>query len=97
MTLNWKGYGIIFLFLFTITNSQTLPRLQKNLDKPFYRNSYSTVLKDTIKILAVMVEFEIDDDPLTTGNGTFDLTFAPNQIDPPPHNFKYFEGRKRSI
>jgi hypothetical protein len=30
------------------------------------------------KVLAVMVEFQTDDDPLTTGNGKFDLSF-PNK------------------
>jgi hypothetical protein len=44
------------------------------------------------KVLAVMVEFQTDDDPLTTGNGKFDLSF-PNKkiIDPPPHDKRYFE------
>ncbi len=44
------------------------------------------------KILAVMVEFQEDNDPLTTGNGKFDLSFASKKIiDPPPHDKRYFE------
>ncbi len=39
-----------------------------------------------------MVEFQEDDDPLTTGNGKFDLKFPSGRIiDPPPHDKKYFE------
>ena len=44
------------------------------------------------KVLAVMVEFQTDDDPLTTGNGKFDLSFPSKKIiDPPPHDKRYFE------
>ncbi len=39
-----------------------------------------------------MVEFQEDDDPLTTGNGKFDLRFpSKKMIDPPPHDKNYFE------
>ncbi len=46
---------------------------------------------DTIDILAVMVQFQIDDDNGTTGDGRFILT-APTDsiIDAPPHNRQYF-------
>lgn len=44
------------------------------------------------KVLAVMVEFQEDNDPLTTGNGKFDLRFPSQKIiDPPPHDKKYFD------
>ena len=44
------------------------------------------------KVIAVMVEFQEDSDPLTTGNGKFDLSFPSKKIiDPPPHDRKYFE------
>ncbi len=39
-----------------------------------------------------MVEFQEDNDPLTTGNGKFDLSFPSKKvIDPPPHDKKYFD------
>jgi len=44
------------------------------------------------KVLAVMVDFQEDNDPLTTGNGKFNLNFQSKKIiDPPPHDKKYFE------
>ena len=46
---------------------------------------------DTIDILAVMVQFQIDDDNGTTGDGRF-ILIAPTDsiIDAPPHNRQYF-------
>ncbi|NOX38699.1 MAG: T9SS type A sorting domain-containing protein [Calditrichaeota bacterium] len=48
---------------------------------------------DTIRVLAIRVEFQEDTDETTTGNGKFDLSQSddPFQIDPPPHNRLYFE------
>lgn len=50
------------------------------------------VAADTVRILAIRVDFPADDNPLTTGNGKFILTAADEAtIDPPPHNRTYFE------
>ena len=51
------------------------------------------VTQDSIRILAVRVEFLEDDAPTTTGNGKFDLSSPSGmyQIDPPPHNRSYFQ------
>ena len=52
---------------------------------------------DTLTIIAVMVEFQPDENRLTTGNGTFDptnLAYLDNTditIDPLPHDQSYFE------
>jgi hypothetical protein len=47
---------------------------------------------DTLRILAIMVQFQEDTDVLTTGNGQFDLSASPAEvINPPPHNARYFE------
>lgn len=48
---------------------------------------------DTIRILAIRVEFVEDNAATTTGNGKFDLSQSghPFQIDPPPHSQAYFE------
>jgi M6 family metalloprotease-like protein len=59
-------------------------------------NSYinaQIVSRDSIRILAVRVEFEEDNAPTTTGNGKFDLSSPSGiyQIDPPPHNRSYFQ------
>ncbi len=47
---------------------------------------------DTVSILAVMVQFQPDNDVGTTGNGQFDLsTPAEPGLDSPPHNRQYFQ------
>ncbi|MEK9136274.1 MAG: hypothetical protein AAB393_04060, partial [Bacteroidota bacterium] len=47
---------------------------------------------DTIDILAVMVQFQQDNTPLTSGDGRFDLTLGTDPIiDAPPHNKQYFQ------
>ncbi len=49
------------------------------------------VAADTIDILAVMVQFQQDNSPLTSGDGRFDLTLGTDPIiDAPPHNRQYF-------
>ncbi|MCX7834108.1 MAG: hypothetical protein N2490_07860 [Ignavibacteria bacterium] len=53
---------------------------------------------DTIQLIAVLVQFQEDDDPLTTGNGRFDLSnkyYDPSRqrdtvIDAPPYDSLYF-------
>jgi WD40 repeat protein len=47
---------------------------------------------DTLRALAIMVQFQPDQDSRTTGNGQFDLSETDTDIlNPPPHNAKYFE------
>jgi hypothetical protein len=47
---------------------------------------------DTLRILAVMVAFQEDNDSRTSGNGSFDLSsLNPGIIDPPPRNRNYFQ------
>ena len=54
-------------------------------------------VKGKLQIIAVMVEFEEDDNRFTTGNGTFNnsgmafLNDPAIRIDPLPHNQNYFE------
>ena len=53
---------------------------------------------DTLRVLALRVEFQPDDDPETTGDGTFDLSASSEvEIDPPPHDYDYFERHLRSL
>ena len=50
--------------------------------------------QDHLRICAIRVEFQEDNNDLTTGNGKFvyDATgVTPNTIDPPPHNKSYFQ------
>lgn len=61
-------------------------------DDSFHLSNLTTVTKiDTVKVLAVMVEFVEDNDDRTTGNGKFNLSSPDSIIDSPPHNKNYFE------
>ncbi|MCX6142281.1 MAG: T9SS type A sorting domain-containing protein [Ignavibacteriales bacterium] len=48
--------------------------------------------QDTVRVLALMVDFQTDADTQTTGAGHFQLngTLWPNAIDPAPHDSAYF-------
>ncbi len=54
-----------------------------------------TVFPETLRVLAIRVEFQEDDDPLTTGNGLMDLKGFGHPGDglyyDPPHTKTYFE------
>ena len=53
---------------------------------------------DSLRILALRVEFEPDEDETTTGDGRFDLSIPPEPIiDPPPHNRAYFEDQMAAL
>lgn len=87
----------------SVGTAQDKPRLNHTISphrdsRPLHNGSArSSVLSvrdipDTVRLLAVMVEFQLDDDPLTTGSGRFDTsTTAGFIIDPPPRNLAYFE------
>ena len=54
----------------------------------------STRSQGTIHIVALMVEFEEEENRFTSGNGTFDLPFLQRDdiiIEPLPHDHNYFE------
>jgi hypothetical protein len=50
---------------------------------------------DTLRVLAIMVDFQYSKDATTTGNGKFDSIYTKdygkNILDPLPHNKEYFE------
>lgn len=55
---------------------------------------------DTLRILAIRVEFQESTSSLTTGNGKFDLSDpGPNEVrlDPPPHNTRYFQDQLMAL
>ncbi|MFQ5825250.1 MAG: T9SS type A sorting domain-containing protein [bacterium] len=52
----------------------------------------TNAVPDTLRILAILVEFQEDNNSLTTGNGKFELdTSSEKIIDPPPHDLMYFK------
>lgn len=62
-------------------------------DSPNFRSeSTQQAASDSIRILALMVQFQPDEDDKTTGDGLFDLSDTDALIlDPPPHDRSYFE------
>ncbi|MDH3251397.1 MAG: hypothetical protein OEM41_01325, partial [Ignavibacteria bacterium] len=85
-----------FLLFLTITGSLSAQRLSHPV--AVSRDDVSLAVRtmiavpDTIDVLAVMVQFQQDNDTRTSGNGQFDLSPGAGQIiDPPPRNGQYFE------
>ncbi len=72
--------------------SHTISDNNKYTPRPYIR------FTDSIKIVAILVDFQADTDPLSTGNGKFDLSnkyYNPNLqrdtvIDSPPYDSAYF-------
>ena len=58
-------------------------------------NQRAVLADDTLKILAIMVNFQEDADGTTSGNGKFGTIYSQNYgndiLDPLPHDKKYFE------
>ncbi|MDZ7261424.1 MAG: FG-GAP-like repeat-containing protein, partial [candidate division KSB1 bacterium] len=53
---------------------------------------------DTLRLLAIRVEFQEDNLGTTTGNGRFALSPAKDiMIDPPPHDRRYFESQLKAL
>ncbi len=86
----------IGLLLLTFTAGASPPS-DSLLPAPFFSANEASMNArsiGTIRILAVMVEFQQEDNRFTTGNGTFDLPFLQRDditIDPLPHDRGYFE------
>ncbi|MCX6133455.1 MAG: T9SS type A sorting domain-containing protein [Ignavibacteriales bacterium] len=64
-------------------------RVDQSLGAPV---SVPSAAGDTVRILALMVDFQTSQNSQTTGNGRFqlDAASAQNIIDPPPHDSAYF-------
>jgi len=55
------------------------------------RSTAVAAFPDTLNVLAILVQFQTDNDSRTSGNGQFDLTTPTERIiDPPPHDSAYF-------
>lgn len=81
-------------------NLLTSSLFNRDADQIFIKNppAFSTAFSDTVKLLALMVEFQIDDNDKTTGDGSFDLSTPEKPvIDPPPHTRSYFENQLKAL
>lgn len=74
-----------------------------NLDRPTpwsFPRPTKSARRDTLRVLVIRVEFQPDNSPRTTGNGTFDLRpyeESPHPFDPLPHNKAYFESHMQAM
>ena len=64
-----------------------------NIKPVFYAD-----VPETLKVMAVRVQFQRDNDRSTTGTGRFDLSVTDSvMINPPPHDFLYFANQLRAL
>ncbi len=73
-------------------NSSSTPRLHT-----IYNDSFKASIPDTLKVMALRVQFQKDNDRNTTGDGWFDFTVGEAMINPPPHNQHYFSNQLRAL
>lgn len=91
----------ILTFVLLCSHLLAAQRLSHPLHAEAPRNIHRTAavtFPDTLHVLAIMVQFQTDSDPRTSGNGQFDLT-ATNEriIDPPPHDSAYVADHFRFV
>ena len=86
-----KYFLLLLLFLNPMVAQQlSHPVMVSREDARSTRRAFM-VATDTINVLAVMVQFQQDNSPLTTGDGLFDLSQGTDPVlDAPPHNRQYF-------
>jgi len=86
------------LFFFLVTHSQgslAQQAFELNGKSASVGETLHLRSSSTVRVFAVMVEFEVDDNRFTTGNGRFNPDFLANPnipitIDPLPHDAGYF-------
>lgn len=90
-----KKFLLVLIFsvcLGSLSAQTFFKNTQPNIEKYGY-DAISNL--DTVKILAIMVEFQYSKDATTTGNGIFDSIYTKDYgqtiLDPLPHNKDYFE------
>lgn len=90
-----------FIFIHVLYAQDFHPVQMRRGDSYYHYSVQSPVLrgsKDTIKVLALMVQFKQDSDPRTSGNGRFQIgPSSLNLIDSPPHNAEYFSNKLRFL
>jgi M6 family metalloprotease-like protein len=90
----------VFFLLSSLSLAQTrikVSHLLREAMAPLQVQSAQSAPIHTIRILAIMVEFQTDNNEQTTRDGTFQLTGSPAQIDPPPHDSAYFRNKIRFV
>jgi hypothetical protein len=93
-------YAVLFAFGATL-NAQPKPALHLQLSHPLSANGVGSPSlsssQDTLKVLAVMVDFPASSDSRITGTGQFMMQSLPGLVDPPPHDRSYFSYKMQFI
>ena len=89
-------YFLSLLFLiFGLGSGTAQSSINYTLNFPSNFSNNNIYTADTLKILAVMADFQVDKDEATFGDGTFGSIYSKDYgnsiIDPLPHNKNYFE------
>ena len=93
-------YAVLFAFG-ALLSAQPKPAVHLRLSHPLSQRDERTAIlssvRDTVKVLAILVDFPASTDPRITGNGTFMLQSNPGMVDPPPHDTTYFSYKMQFI
>ncbi len=88
-----KKFNLVFFVLCGLVQVFAQPAYKIHPSAKLQNTVVSSSI-DTIRILAVMVEFQTDNDATTVGNGKFDSiytqTYDESILDPLPHDSAYF-------
>jgi hypothetical protein len=95
MTRSLVCWLVCSMFAISAAHAQQLshPLTLDGGDSFFHPSAQRLVVTphDTLRILAVMVQFQNDSDSRTTGSGSFDLSLGSDTLfDAPPHDTQYF-------
>lgn len=90
-----KYFLSLFFLIFRLGSGTAQSKNNYSLNFPAEISSGKIFNADTLRILAVMADFQVDKDEATFGDGTFGSVYSKDYgnsiIDPLPHNSNYFE------
>jgi hypothetical protein len=97
-----KAVSLMLCICFALSLGTAQPRNSRMAKAGPFRlsSSFGTPVvqaQDTLRVLALMVQFKKDVDARTSGDGEFMLAGSQNQIDPPPHNSTFVSNKLRFL
>jgi hypothetical protein len=92
----------VMLCAFGVTlHAQKKPAVQLRLSHPLSLNrierSSVSAYRDTVRVLAIMVDFQSLADTRVSGDGTFMLQANQGMVDPPPHDALFFSYKMQFV
>jgi hypothetical protein len=83
-------FAAVLLTLHLLSAQKLSHPLHAEAPERAVRTAVSASFPDTVKVLAIMVQFQTDNDSRTSGTGRFDLSVPTERIiDAPPHDSAY--------